>query len=207
MTSRKLSVKKSEKLVKEYAPLFGLGHYRFSVTVLPEDMKGKIWGRSNFNHSDEYFDMQIVPDGTLQDTAHRHLILHELAHGIVQYASESDAGLETACNRIAKMVLGPCANSPNYDYCGGENMQWPDSDSYESVVTNRRDILDTDKKDAAVARLLNAVGTLTGRERFVVGAIYVQRMSFRETARALGCSARTIQRLRNSAVRKLTAAM
>ncbi len=201
-------------MVKEYAPLFGLGHYRYTVTCLPEDAKGKVWGRSHYNHTEEFFDIQVVPDGTLEDTQHRHLILHELAHGILELADESDAGTETVCNRVAKLVLGPDSTGPNYSTCGGTNGEWPTFDSCarkargnppcagSSASFQSRKNWDEDK-EKNIVKMLDSLPGLTDRQRYVLGAIYIQGHSFREVARALGVSPRTVTRVRDQLVKRL----
>lgn len=187
--------------------MFGLGHYRYTVTCLPEDAKGKVWGRSHYNHSEEFFDIQVVPDGVLPEVEQRHLILHELAHGILQFAYESSAGCETACNRIAKMVLGGEATGPNYSTCGGPNGDWPSFDEGETnnarrTRSNPRKNWDEDK-ERKIVKMLDSVPDLTDRQRYVLGAIYVQGHSFREVARALGVSPRTVTRVRDQLVKRL----
>lgn len=202
---KKLSVKKSERMVKEYAPAFGLAHYRYTVTCLPEEAKGRVWGRSHYDHSEEFFDIQVVPDGTLGDTEHRHLILHELAHGLAGYSALSKKHEETVCDRLAKLVLGPDAAGPNFSLCGADNGEWP---SFEECPRTRRPRSNPRKdwdvdKERNIVKMLDSVPDLTDRQRYVLGAIYVQGHSFREVARALGVSPRTVTRVRDQLVKKL----
>lgn len=208
----KRSVKKSEQLVKQYAPMFGLAHYRWSVTALDEEKaapKGNLWGCSNFNHNEEYFDIAVVPDGTLGDTEHRHLILHELAHGILTYAVESESHCETACDRIAKALIGPDATGPNYNHCGGPNRTWEEFDNEDDIAirkmmsTSRSRKNWDDDKDKRIVKILDSLPDLSDRERYVLGALYVQGLSFRQVAKNLGVSARTVTRIRNQMVKRL----
>lgn len=202
--TKKQSVKKSEALVKHWAPLFGFGHYKCSVTSISPDEK--YWGQSYFDHHEEYFDVRVVPDGTLSEGEHAHLVLHELAHGILSLAEDSPAGCEIACNRIAKLLLGPGAHGPNYGKYGGPDRGWGDDD--EEVIDRMIAASGTrkawsDDKDQTIVRILDSLPDLSDREKYVLGALYVQGMSFREVARKLGVSARTVTRIRNQLVKRL----
>lgn len=224
MPTKKRSVRKAEAIVRELAPRFGLGHYRWSVTALDEERAapaGGLWGCSNFDHSEEYFDIAVVPDGVLPEPVLRHLILHELAHGIITYAAGSEAHEETACDRIAKLVMGEDAAGPNYNLCGGPDRIWEfEMDSDDVTIarilrgagaarsgrrprSNPRKNWDDDKEQSIVS-ILDSVPNLSDREKYVLGAIYIQGNSFREVARALGVSPRTVTRVRNQLVKKLS---
>lgn len=209
-------MKKSEALVRKHAGGFGFGHYKWSVRPLPEEQSapgGGFWGRSQWNHQEEYFAIKIVPDGTLDAARMEHLVLHELAHGVLTLAEESEAGCELACNRIAKLVLGRDATGPNYTLGGDPELHWPVDDGSEAAraVNKKKPPVQKsarkewmDGKEASVIRLLDSVHSLTARERYVLGAIYIQKLTFREVAAALKVSPRTVTRIRNQLVHKLS---
>lgn len=204
MSSR--SVKKSEALVKAYAKRFGFGHYNIHVSPLPKEdaaPDGGYWGRSHWNHHEEYFNVQVVPDSVLTDAEREHLVLHELTHGLLSYASDNDSNCETVCDRVAKLVAGPGVTGPNYKLFGGDACPW-DQFEESAVSMTRRELLGDERKEAVVDQLLDHLGDLTERERFVLGSLFIDRLSFRAVARLMGVSARTVQRIRNSAVRKLS---
>lgn len=100
------SIRKGVRLVKKWAEPMGFAGWRITVQLLPEDQKGKTWGRSEFNVEEEWAVIELLPDGIVPDDALEGLVLHELAHGLLLIGSRSDAHCETVCNRIARM-LGP----------------------------------------------------------------------------------------------------
>jgi len=100
------SVRKGTRFVKKWAEPMGFAGWHIAVQPLPEDQKGKVWGRSEFNVEEEWAVIELLPDGIIPDDALEGLVLHELAHGLLLISSKSDAHTETVCNRIARM-LGP----------------------------------------------------------------------------------------------------
>lgn len=89
---------------KKWAPKFGFGHYHATIVVLDKEDKGKVWGKSTFNHEEEWVVMEVVPDGILPRAQVEALMLHELSHGIISLACSSDAAEEMVCNRISRLA-------------------------------------------------------------------------------------------------------
>jgi len=57
--------------------------------------------------------------------------------------------------------------------------------------------------DFEAALLPELIDALPERERFVINALFFERLSFSEVARELGCTKRTVTRVRTSALAML----
>jgi len=51
--------------------------------------------------------------------------------------------------------------------------------------------------------LVDALSVLDKREKFVIASLFVDRLSFRDTAKRMGVDARTVQRVKAKALAKL----
>lgn len=185
---RKPTCRKGARLVADWAPVFGFQNFRITVTVLPEEEKGKHWGLSSWNIEEEWAHIQLVPDGVLPDDVQEQLVLHELAHGLIDLATKGEAELEVVCNRIARFFGGPDVQSCN---------EWNSTQEQDAWAAN--------SMDQRWVKLL--VDGLPDDERRVVNALYYEGQTFRSLAAEMGKSTRSIGRLRDRAVARLTEGM
>lgn len=190
MPSRKPkhTINNATRFLKKWAGPFGFGHYNITLSCLPAEAKGEVWGRSVFNHEEEWATIEVVPDGILPVAQVETLMLHELAHGLLDLSNTSEATCETVCNRIARLALA----KPNVVHCN----QW-----------NQRDgdrVWNTALLTEPWMKLL--VEGLPLRQRTVVNSLFYECQSMRHTAAAMGVSVRTVGRLRERALVSLQAA-
>lgn len=190
MPSRKpkVTIQNATRFLKKWAGSFGFGHYNITLSCLPPEAKGEVWGRSVFNHEEEWATIEVVPDGVLPVAQVETLMLHELAHGLLEFSNASDATCETVCNRIARLALA----KPNVVHCNQWNQQ--DGDRVWNAASMSEPWM----------KLL--VDGLPPNQRTVVNALFYERQSMRHTAAAMGVSVRTVGRLRNRALMALQAA-
>jgi len=110
-------LKRATKLVDKWKREFGFGHFR-SVVRLPSSAdRQDCWGLTDFDFTEEWFHIELNP---LLDTNEEleWVIIHELSHGLIEYANSGDIPLETVCSRIPKLILG--RSGPNTLLnCGG----------------------------------------------------------------------------------------
>lgn len=188
----KKTCKEAKALTEKWAPAFGLGHYAHEVRVLPESARGKMWGRSYYNHEEEWFEFEVVPDGALPSAQVEALVLHELAHGLLNLASKSDHAVEAVCNRIVKLA----SRQKNVVHCNQhENMGpqgWPTEDAGVEELRFEPKLW--------MAPLVDA---LPEKEARVLNALYYERASLRVTAKRLGVDHRTVGRWRDKGLARL----
>lgn len=177
----RVSVTAAEILLATWAPVFGFGHYRQGVSMLSRELwatdDSGVWGRSRFDHTEEWILLEVVEDGYMPPRQLEWLVLHELSHGLLSYASTSPNAEEVACNRVAAMHLGPAATGPNYHHA----------------------------RSAFEGPLAVAIATLPPRERAVIQALYVDGLSLREVTRLPGLGfpvdvTRSVRRCRDRAL-------
>jgi len=184
----------------KWATAFGLGHYSREVRCLPADQKGKVWGRSHYNHQEEWFEVEVVPDGALPTEQVEALVLHELAHGLLSFANEGDSAVEAVCNRISKLASRqrkPLVHCNQYAGMG------PDGWEEARLNSLRSNELHFD----ADPWLSTLVDSLPKKESSVVSALYYEKASLREVARRHGVSARTVGRWRDDGLAMLRVAL
>jgi hypothetical protein len=98
-----VSTSHGERLVRKWAGAFGLGDFRLQVKEIPEDTPDA-WARSFYDIEELWGVLELPGDNLLPPALIELLVLHELAHGLIQVAGASELGEEQACNRIARMV-------------------------------------------------------------------------------------------------------
>lgn len=103
----------AKEFVTKWVHSFGFGHYQWRVLVMRQENAGEYWARAFFDHDEEWFELEFVPDGVLPKEQVEFLVLHEFAHGLFDYASAEDSMQEAACNRLARLLSGQ-ANGANY---------------------------------------------------------------------------------------------
>lgn len=181
------NIKRGERLVRKWAGPMGFGSYNIEVSPLPDDQKGKVWGRSYWNAEEEWAHIELLPDSVLPPAQLEALVIHELAHGLVHVASKSDVGVEMVCNRIARLVC------PEVELCNewygksGDQCEWEE-----------------DPMNTAWMRLL--VDALPEEEKLVINSLYYERRTLNAVAAELGVSSRTIGRIKRRALAKLNEA-
>ena len=107
----------AEKYLEKWAHTFGFAHYRRKVHPIRVEDAGGFWARCFFDHDEEWLEIEIVPDGVVPEAQTEHLILHELCHGLFEYAAGSDSHEEAACNRLARFCSG-LADGTNFTMYG-----------------------------------------------------------------------------------------
>lgn len=187
----KPSVRKGKAYVERWMPRFGFTNYAVTVGVLPPDQKGQCWGRSWWNVAEEWADIELVPDGILPDDQLEGLVLHELAHGLVELARSGDGGTETVCNRLARLLGAQGAPLCNEWVHTQDDHPWgmPDEPE-ESRATEHKWV-----------KLL--VDWLPEPDRQVVNGLFYEGQTLRGMAKELGVSPRTIGRIRDRALASL----
>lgn len=183
------TTKHAERFLKKWVNPFGFGHYSIKLTVLPTEAKGEVWGRSTFNHEEEWAHIEVVPDGILPVAQVETLVLHELSHGLIELAGANDLGCEMVCNRISRLAL----TGRTVKHCN----EW-------NVATGFSNSWNTASLTEPWMKLL--VEGLPPDQRTVVNALYYEGSSIRATAASMGVSARTVGRLRAKALTALETA-
>lgn len=174
------SVKRARFFVDKWMPRFGFGgHWRVEVYRLQEKYKGKVWAHGFWNMEEEHVLFEFVPDGALPDTVLEMLVIHEVAHGLVELGKTSEHGEEVVCNRVAK-VLKPRAKHPN---------EW---------YKTKKSFFDLPDETR-----LGATRELTARQRYVVHALFNENRSLGSVARDLGVTKRAVALCRDAALKKL----
>lgn len=189
----RLSVSEAEALVEKYAGRFGFGDYGYTVRLLPQEWYGKRWAHVSFCHEDGWFVLEVVPDGVLPARELESVVLHELAHGLLELPTElGEAGHEQAANRIARLVMGRRWAHPNH---------W---------VTLKRGF-----DPGAVTRAMTVEGFdprpwlplvvdgLPEQEAQVIDLIFYGERSLRDAAEELGVSFQHVARIRDRALDRL----
>lgn len=121
MPKKPTSFRKGAALVKQWAPRFGLSHYKSYVSLISEKDNEENLGQSFYDHHEEWYKVDLPADATMGEEERQMLVLHELAHGLISYALTGDEALETTCNRIARLALGNLnADGPRYHHCQRE---------------------------------------------------------------------------------------
>ena len=170
MSKRKLTTADAEAALDKWMSLFGFAHFKRKVEPLPLDMKGKLWARCHWTYEEEYVEFQFVPDGVLERPQVEGLVLHELAHGLLDYAKEGHHPQEVVCNRIARLLLPANVQLPNEKAVAEKPWDATPSES--------------DEVDRAILRAL--VDGLPEDEREVVNRRFWEHQSLSQIAGALG---------------------
>lgn len=191
MPRKPVTIKHATRFLKKWVVLFGFGHYNITLAPLPDEAKGEVWGRSTYNHEEEWCIIEVVPDGVLPPAQVEALVLHELTHGLLELAQGSDTACESVCNRIARLALA----KPDVKLCN----EWNVTGQHGVWGTYSRFPFSEDWM-----KLL--VEGLPLREKTVVNSLFYEARSLRATADAMGCSVRTVGRLRDTALLALSAA-
>lgn len=171
------SVAQARVLIKKWADRFGFGHYNARVRVLPKKLRPDFFALCAFDHEEESFDIDVVPDGTLPPRQLEFVVIHELTHGLVSYARQHDAAEETICNRVARAFTR--SSGPNTD------------DARSSKRKGHR-------RTGAFMPLRDAIDALPDeRERYVLSRIYFGQASLQEVGRELGGDKWLARRIRD----------
>lgn len=187
----RLSVSQAEALVEKYVGRFGFGDYGYTVRLLPKEWYGKRWAHVSFCHEDGWFVLEVVPDGVLPARELESVVLHELAHGLLELPAElGDAGHEQAANRIARLVMGRRWNHPNH---------WMRLKRGAEPVDHRAMSAEFDPRPW----LPLVVDGLPEAEAQVIDLVFYGERSLREAAVELGVSYQHVARIRDRALDRL----
>lgn len=100
------------KLLGKWMVRLGFSGYQVTVLVLERENYGKCWAASTWSTDDESVTFRFMPDGTLPKDTQELVIIHEVAHGLMELATEHGmTNLEQACWKIARSFR-PEALSP-----------------------------------------------------------------------------------------------
>lgn len=179
-------LERATALVVKWAQRVGFGHYRMYVAVLPKRERGDCWARVHFDHEEEWFTMEVVPDGTLPEDVLEHTILHEFGHGLIELAELGPGSTELACNRIANLAL--YSPHPNEHYL----MHHPEAQRHWATMPVAK---------GRLAPIL--VDALPEKERKVITDTFWYGASRGQLAAELGVSKRTIGRILKKAIDRL----
>lgn len=187
-----MAIDRAQALVKKWAPKFGLGDFRLRVTELPfASPEG--WGLSYYDLDELWGTVEIVGDGLLPDAVQELLVLHELAHGMLQFAKHGGITEEQSCNRIARLARGdfttPLFNEHHLQMVG-------DAEFFGGVDRNSADL---DRR----AWLPIVTDALPEREREVINGMYWEGLSLREVAERMGIHHHSVERYRDKALERL----
>lgn len=150
-------------LVEQWLPKFGFGHYTFKLSPLPKAADGKTWGRCVWLHDEETARFQFVPDGVLSKAQLETVVLHELAHGLLELAGTSEHAEEVVCNRIVRLLRPSTAQANEH-------------------LLNHADWND---KTVPVDALRALVDRLPEGEREAINMRFYERLSYGEIAEEL----------------------
>lgn len=189
-----MSIDVGTALVRKWAPKFGFAGWRIQVRPIPMD-NPDAWGRSFFETNEEWGVIEIPPDGFFPPETLELLVLHELAHGLLELAASEGVLEEQACNRIARLSRGdfttPLMNEQREAVIG---------DAWYGVEGEQRDTAEKLDKSKWLAIVADALPT---DEREVISALYWEGLTFRQAAERFGVGVATIDRRRASALTKL----
>lgn len=186
-----MSTDRATALVRKWAPRFGLGEFRLAVNEIPRDTPDA-WARSFYDIEELWGVLDLPGDEFLPVALQELLILHELAHGLLQLAESGDVGCEQACNRIARLARGdfetPLGNEHHASVIGED---WFDEKFRNASVIDKR------------AWLNIVTAALPEQERAVINLLYFEGVSYRDAAAALHIDVHTVWRRRDKAIERL----
>lgn len=193
----KPSLALTQQYLDKWVPRFGFGHYHYKLRLIDTKAKLEFWARSWYSHEEEFFELEIVPDGVLPPRQHEGLVLHELTHGFLSFAETGPVQQETACNRLPRLLLGSNLKLAN-EYTVHNMERLPDGDSQEWMAKTAA--LDPVLRKEILRGLVDA---LPGDERQVIEGIYFERVGMETLARRMGVDKWKVRRLRNKAHKRL----
>lgn len=191
-----MSIEKGTALVKHWAPRFGLGEFRLKVKPMPTD-NTEAWALSHYDIEEMWGSIELPSDEVFPFETLELLVLHELAHGLLQLAGTdvTSVAVEQSCNRIARLTRGDFESR-----LMNEEREAIEGDAYYNA----------DGKDRTAASRLDrrkwlAIVTdgLPEAERQVITLLYFEGVSMRDAGEVLGCDVHTVFRRRNSALARL----
>jgi hypothetical protein len=177
-------ITKGKELVEKWATRFGFGHYSRRVRRMSKAKREHFFALVYFDHEEEFFDVELVPDGTLPVKQLEYVVIHEMTHGLVGYAQQHVSAEEVICNRLARAITR--SKGPNeHHYKGG----------------------DLTPKGAPPPRTAVLVDALPEQEREVISRLFFGQASMGEVAAELGISKRQVGRIRNRALSRMGGAL
>lgn len=99
-------VEVAQRYLEKWVHTFGFGNFARTVIPMTKETAGAYWARAFVDLDEEWLEIEIVPDGVLPEEQVEFLICHELMHGLIDYADSGEGPLESACNRIARVLTG-----------------------------------------------------------------------------------------------------
>lgn len=182
--SRNFPIDVTKNLVVKWAGPFGFGDYKYKVLRRPLKDDGSYWMACEWSHDERWFMIFTGPDAELPYSTREATVLHELAHGLVGYATLSAAHEEDVCNRVARL-LRPRVKLANEHKIMGKG----EPHDIQTSAKSRRDTM-----------VASAVDHLSNRQREVINGLWYERASVRTIAKRLGVSGRTVQRIEKDAL-------
>lgn len=178
------SIAKGKELVEKWATRFGFGHYSRRVKLMPKSKRQHFFALVYFDHEEEFFDVELVPDGSLPAKQLEYVVIHEMTHGLVGYAHQHVQAEEVICNRVARAFTK--SRGPNeHHYKGG----------------------DVIPKGGPAPRTSVLVDALPDREREVISRLFFGQASMGDVATELNLSKRQVGRIRDRALLRMGGAL
>lgn len=184
-----MGIELGASLVHKWKQRFGLGHLRFHILPLGEDAAKKSNAQSYYDLVEEWAYVWLPDDEEFPPETLELLVLHELAHGVLW---EGKAGLEQACDRIARIATR--------DYTSpwpGEWLSMSDPDTFWKGKSPTNSAIDRRK-------WLNVVAdALPEEQREVISMHYIEGLGYRRIAERLGTNKDRVARVHAAALRNL----
>lgn len=179
----------AKEVVDRYATRFGFGHYSFKVKLMPKSLQANYYALCYFDHEEEFFEVEVVPDGTLPARQLEYVVVHEMAHGLLSFAAQHSVAEEVICNRVARAITR--TRGPNEKLHPG----------------NKLGVIGQPAANGAFEPLRALVDTLPDREREVLSRIYFGRASLQEVGKELNLGKRQVARIRDRALARISEAI
>lgn len=179
------SIARGKELVDRWATRFGFGHYSRRVRKMAKTKREHYFALVYFDHEEEFFEVELVPDGTLPIRQLEYVVVHEMTHGLVGYAQQHVGAEEVICNRVARAFTR--SKGPN-------ELHYASSPS-------------SPKKGSDVPRMTAMVDALPDTERNVVSRLFYGGASMGDVAKELGISKRQVGRIRDEALTRIGSAL
>lgn len=178
----KESIDKGRALVEKWALRFGFGSYSRRVRKMPKAKREHYYALVYFDHEEEFFEVELVPDGTLPMRQLEYVVIHEMTHGLVGYAHQHVSAEEVICNRVARAFT---------------RSKGPNEHHYASAPKQ--------PKASQPERMSVLVDALPDKERRVIEALYYEHgeRTHSEIADELGVSKGTVGRIRDRALKRM----